>query len=126
NEIWDYSLVDPDNRRPVDYNLRREMLDALPSATPDELMQTWPDGRMKLFLIQRVLRFRQEHADLFQRGEYLPLRASGTFSECCVSFARRLVNEWIVVMAPRFSSRGGVPLVDERWNAMRVELPEQC
>ena len=59
NEIWDYSLVDPDNRRPVDYNRRREMLDTLATATPGELMQTWPDGRIKLFLTQRLLRFRR-------------------------------------------------------------------
>ena len=99
------------------------MLQALSTATPREL-QTWPDGQIKLFLIQRVLRFRREHADLFQRGEYLPLRASGTFSECCVSFARRLVNKWIVVIAPRFSSRVGFPLVDERWKDTVIELPE--
>ena len=123
NEVWDYSLVDPDNRRAVDYNRRRDMLQALSTATPREL-QTWPDGQIKLFLIQRVLRFRREHADLFQRGEYLPLRASGTFSECCVSFARRLVNKWIVVIAPRFSSRVGFPLVDERWKDTVIELPE--
>src|SRR6059036_2146013 len=109
NEIWDYSLVDPDNRRSVDYSLRREMLGALPSTTPDELTQTWPDGRMKLFLTQRVLRFRCGHADIFQQGEYLPIRASGTFAECCVSFARRLAEKWIVVIAPRLSSRVGFP-----------------
>src|SRR4029077_14075750 len=60
-EIWDYSLVDPDNRRPVDYNRRREMLQGLPTAAPAELMQTWPDGRIKMFLTQRMLRFRREH-----------------------------------------------------------------
>jgi len=70
NEIWDYSLVDPDNRRPVDYQQRREMLAALPAAAPDELMRHWPDGRIKMFLTQRVLQFRREHADLFKRGEY--------------------------------------------------------
>src|SRR5213075_2254348 len=56
-EIWDYSLVDPDNRQPVDYERRREMLAALPGATPGELMRAWPDGRIKMFLTQRVLRF---------------------------------------------------------------------
>src|SRR5438045_5682922 len=76
-EIWDYSLVDPDNRRLVDYKRRREMLDRLRQATPEELWQTWPDGRIKMFLIQRALQFRGENADLFKRGEYLPLRASG-------------------------------------------------
>jgi len=124
NEIWDYSLVDPDNRRPVDYNQRRAMLETLASAKPEELMQSWPDGRIKLFLTQRVLQFRRKHADLFQRGEYLPLRASGTFAECCVSFARRLVNKWIVVIAPRFSSRVGFPSIGELWKDAAIEFPE--
>jgi (1->4)-alpha-D-glucan 1-alpha-D-glucosylmutase len=124
NEIWDYSLVDPDNRRPVDYNRRREMLAALPGATPDELVRAWPDGRIKLFLTQRVLRFRREHADLFQRGEYLPLRASGMFAESCISFGRRLTDKWIAVIAPRLSSRVGFPPVGERWKDTAIEFPE--
>jgi (1->4)-alpha-D-glucan 1-alpha-D-glucosylmutase len=124
NEIWDYSLVDPDNRRPVDYNRRREMLAALPGATADELMRAWPDGRIKMFLTQRVLRFRREHADLFQRGDYLPLRASGMFAESCISFARRLTDKWIAVIAPRLSSRVGFPPTGERWKDTAIEFAE--
>ena len=125
NEIWDYSLVDPDNRRSVDYNRRREMLTALPGATPDELMRAWPDGRIKIFLTQRVLRFRRQHADLFQRGEYLPLRVSGIFAESCVSFARRLTDKWIVVIAPRLSSRVGFPPIGELWRDTAIEFPQR-
>jgi (1->4)-alpha-D-glucan 1-alpha-D-glucosylmutase len=124
NEIWEYGLVDPDNRRPVDYKRRREMLEALPASTPDELMRNWPDGRIKMFLTQRVLQFRREHVDLFQRGEYLPLGTSGTFAECCVSFARRLGNQWFVVIAPRLASRIGFPPVSERWKDTAIEFPE--
>jgi (1->4)-alpha-D-glucan 1-alpha-D-glucosylmutase len=124
NEIWDYSLVDPDNRRPVDYNRRREMLETFAATTPGELMQTWPDGRIKLFLTQRLLRFRRQHADLFQRGEYLPVRAIGIFSDCCISFARRLQDKWIVVMAPRLSSRVGFPPIGDLWKDTAIELPE--
>jgi (1->4)-alpha-D-glucan 1-alpha-D-glucosylmutase len=124
NEIWDYSLVDPDNRRPVNYNRRREMLAALTCATPDELMRAWPDGRIKMFLTQRLLRFRREHADLFQRGEYLPLRASGMFAERCIGFARRLADEWIVMIVPRLSSRVGFPPIGERWKDTAIEFPE--
>jgi (1->4)-alpha-D-glucan 1-alpha-D-glucosylmutase len=124
NETWDFSLVDPDNRRPVDYQRCREMLEALPAAAPDELMQNWPDGRIKMFLIQRLLQFRREHVDLFQSGEYLPLAPSGTFAECCVSFARRLGNQWIVVIAPRLASRIGFPPVGARWKDTALELPE--
>jgi len=123
-EIWDYSLVDPDNRRSVEYELRREMLKSLSGATPGELMQTWPDGRIKLFLTQRMLRFRREHADLFKHGEYLPLHASGTFAESCISFMRRYDNKWIAVIAPRLSSRIGFPPMGELWKDTSIELPE--
>src|SRR5215813_3329973 len=82
NEIWDYSLVDPDNRRPVDYKRRREMLELLATANLQRLVPNWPDGRIKMFLTQRVLQFRREHVELFQRGDYLPLHPSGTFAEC--------------------------------------------
>ncbi len=123
-EIWDYSLVDPDNRRAVDYNRRRDMLEGLAIASPADLMQTWPDGRIKLFLTQRVLRFRRDHTDLFQRGDYLPLRASGTFADCCVTFARRVAEKWIVVIAPRLPSRVGFPPVGEPWKDTTIEFPE--
>jgi (1->4)-alpha-D-glucan 1-alpha-D-glucosylmutase len=124
NEIWDFSLVDPDNRRPVDYRHRREMLASIAKAKPEELLQSWPDGRIKMFLIQRVLQFRREHADLFQSGNYLPFRASGNLADCCISFARQLHDEWIVVIAPRLSSRIGFPPAGERWKDTAVDLPE--
>jgi (1->4)-alpha-D-glucan 1-alpha-D-glucosylmutase len=122
-EIWDYSLVDPDNRRPVDYKMRQQMLERLSSATPDELMQKWPDGRIKMFLTQRALRFRRDHADLFQHGEYLPVQATGTLAECCFSFARQIADKWIVVIVPRLSSRVGFPPVGEVWKDTAIELP---
>jgi (1->4)-alpha-D-glucan 1-alpha-D-glucosylmutase len=123
-EIWDYSLVDPDNRRPVDYDLRREMLQSLSSANPKELMQTWPNGRIKMFLTQRLLGFRRKHSDLFEKGEYLPLRTTGTFAECCISFVRRLDDNWIAVIAPRLSSRIGFPPIGEVWQDTAIQLPE--
>ena len=123
-EIWDYSLVDPDNRRPVDYKLRGEILQSLSSATPGELMQTWPDGRIKMYLSQRFLQFRREHSDLFHRGEYLALQAAGTFAESCVSFVRQLNDNWIAVIAPRLSSRVGFPPIGEAWQDTAIYLPE--
>jgi (1->4)-alpha-D-glucan 1-alpha-D-glucosylmutase len=123
-EIWDHSLVDPDNRRPVDYELRRQMLKSLSTATPGELMQTWVDGRIKLFLIKHILRLRREHAKLFERGEYLPLHTSGTFAECCVSFLRRFNDKWIMVIAPRLSSRIGFPPIGEAWQDTAIQFAE--
>jgi (1->4)-alpha-D-glucan 1-alpha-D-glucosylmutase len=123
-EIWDYSLVDPDNRRPVDYELRRQLLKSLSSASPGELMQTWPDGRIKMFLTKHILRFRSEHADLFESGEHLPLQTRGTFAESCVSFVRRRGENWIAVIAPRLSSRVGFPPTGEVWQDTAIQLPE--
>jgi (1->4)-alpha-D-glucan 1-alpha-D-glucosylmutase len=124
NEIWDFSLVDPDNRRPVDYKRRAEMLNSLTGATPEGLLQDWPDGRIKLFLTQRLLRFRRDHAALFQQGKHLPLSASGTFAHCCVAFVREHEGEWIAVVVPRLSSRVGFPPIGDRWKDTIVDLPQ--
>ena len=124
SEIWDYSLVDPDNRRSVDYKRRREILESLATANPQDLVRNWVDGRIKMFLTQRVLQFRREHIELFQEGEYLPLTPSGTFVECCVCFARKLADQWIAVIAPRLSSRVSFPPVGESWKDITVEFPE--
>jgi (1->4)-alpha-D-glucan 1-alpha-D-glucosylmutase len=124
NEIWDYSLVDPDNRRAVDYKQRREMLESLAIANPRDFVHNWADGRIKMFLTQRVLKFRREHVELFQQGEYLPLKPSGTFAESCVTFARQLADQWIVIIAPRLSSRVGFPPIAESWKDTTLECPE--
>jgi (1->4)-alpha-D-glucan 1-alpha-D-glucosylmutase len=124
NEIWDFSLVDPDNRRPVDYRRRRELLDSLAATSPAELLKHWPDGRIKLFLTQRLLRFRRDQAALFREGNYSPLSVRGTFADCCVAFAREHKGKWIVVLAPRLSSRVGFPPIGDKWKDTVVELPE--
>jgi (1->4)-alpha-D-glucan 1-alpha-D-glucosylmutase len=123
NEIWDFSLVDPDNRRPVDYKLRRAMLESLGKARPEELMESWPDGRIKMFLTQRVLGFRRDNADLFRSGDYVPLTVIGTFSDSAVSFARQSGQASAIVIAPRLSSRVGFPPIGDKWQDTAVELP---
>src|SRR5213082_2637768 len=125
NEVWNYSLVDPDNRRPVDYKVRAEMLSCLSSKRPEDLLQNWPDGRIKMFLTQRALHFRNEHVELFRNGDYLPLRASGTLADCCISFARRLNRHWAVVIVPRLSSRIGFPPVGDVWKDTAIDFPEK-
>ena len=123
NEIWDFSLVDPDNRRPVDYEQRRQMLGEVAQARPEDLLQSWPDGRIKMFLTQRLLRFRRDQADLFREGSYLPASVEGTFRESCVAFVRAWKGQWIMVLAPRLSSRVGFPPIGEKWSDTTVELP---
>jgi (1->4)-alpha-D-glucan 1-alpha-D-glucosylmutase len=122
-EIWDDSLVDPDNRRPVDYARRREMLTQIGNAPANELMQCWPDGRIKLRLNQRLLHLRREYAQLFREGSYEPLNVAGRFAECAIAFLRRHHNRALVIIVPRLSSRVGFPPVGERWQDTSVVLP---
>jgi (1->4)-alpha-D-glucan 1-alpha-D-glucosylmutase len=124
NEIWDLSLVDPDNRRRVDYKQRRAMLEALVKSKPEELLPNWPDGRIKMFLTQRLLRFRREHADVFRRGSYMPVTVTGSFPDSCVSFVREFEGRWVLVVVPRLTSRIGFPPMGEKWKDTAVQLPE--
>jgi (1->4)-alpha-D-glucan 1-alpha-D-glucosylmutase len=123
NEIWNFSLVDPDNRRPVDYARRKEMLESLGGAVAEDLLRNWRDGRIKLFLTQRLLVLRRENPELFRRGSYRPLDLTGEFADCCIAFAREWEGRSIVVLAPRFSSRLGFPPIGEVWRDTEVQLP---
>ncbi len=123
NEIWDFSLVDPDNRRAVDYALRQKMLDGLKGATPEDLLGNWSDGRIKLFLTQRVLHLRREKRELFAQGSYEPLAAKGEFAESCIAFARKFEDQSVIVLAPRLSTRVGFPPLGEKWRETTVETP---
>lgn len=134
-ELWDLSLVDPDNRRPVDFTARRHALDSLakPAAcdAPADAAKLLPDlrdGRAKLFLIQRALGCRNAHADLFQSGNYLPLTVRGQFKDHLIAFARRHRHQWAVALAPRLLTRlikvDQLPVGDEVWQETLVVLPE--
>jgi (1->4)-alpha-D-glucan 1-alpha-D-glucosylmutase len=129
NELWDLSLVDPDNRRPVDYALRKRLLGTLQRATervqPPEkaapgseggqpspltrltrrLVAEWTDGRIKLYVTWRALTFRRKHPELFRSGAYLPLSASGPLEEHLFAFVREHDDEQIIVAVPRLVSR---------------------
>ena len=122
NEIWDFSLVDPDNRRRVDYKLRRKMLEGLKEPIPEELLQNWADGRIKMFLTQRLLRFRADYPDLFRCGNYVPLTASGTFANRVIAFARERNGQGIIVITPRVASAVGFPPLGDKWQDTGVEL----
>lgn len=113
-ELWDDSLVDPDNRRPVDYNLRRSMLASLrqrldgSEATVQlirELLDSMDDGRIKLYLTYRVLNYRRDHEALFSEGDYVPLVAFGEHQHQVCAFARTLHDEAVLVVTPRLTVR---------------------
>ncbi|MHA3770076.1 malto-oligosyltrehalose synthase [Verrucomicrobiota bacterium sgz303538] len=123
NETWDFSLVDPDNRRPVDYEHRQRLLAALDkNPNPADLVANWKDGRIKMFVTQRLLRLRSEHADLFFRGSYTPLSTRGQFATCCIAFSRSLDSQKLVVVVPRLTSRVGFPPLGDLWQDTEVEI----
>jgi (1->4)-alpha-D-glucan 1-alpha-D-glucosylmutase len=122
-EIWDDSLVDPDNRRPIDYARRREMLTQIENVPANELMQCWPDGRIKMRLTQRLLHLRRENPELFREGIYEPINFGGAFADCAIGFVRRHRDRAILVIVPRLSSRVGFPPIGDRWQDTHVVLP---
>lgn len=126
NEFWDFSLVDPDNRRPVDYAARAHALqEPLPAA---ELLANWRDGRIKQALIAEVLNLRVEHAELFRRGSYQALEVLGSQAHNVLAFAREHEGKQAIVIVPircaTLLENGAVPQVDAlRWGDTRVVLP---
>ena len=119
-EIWDDSLVDPDNRRPIDYARRREMLTQIENVPANELMQCWPDGRIKMRLTQRLLHLRRENPELFREGIYEPINFGGAFADCAIGFVRRHRDRAIIAIVPRLSSRVGFPPIGDRWQDTHV------
>lgn len=142
DEIWDFTLVDPDNRRAVDFDHRRALLDNLQSdfgdaASPETaqrataLLDNLEDGRAKLYVIWRTLALRRERPQLFQSGEYLALETSGQKADHLCAFARRSPEgEVLVAIAPRLyaSLTDGnriPPLGRAIWNDTYIELPTE-
>jgi (1->4)-alpha-D-glucan 1-alpha-D-glucosylmutase len=129
NELWDFSLVDPDNRRPVDYARRQRMLRELASADPSGMLDGVEDGRAKLYLTWKTLQFRRDHEVLFRDGTYLPLRTSGEHAAHLCAFMRKHAEEMAIVVVPRLSARlmgerEGWPL-GEIWGDTVIDLPER-
>jgi len=113
-ELWDFSLVDPDNRRPVDYTSRQETLSELQSTSSDparmkklarDLLTSREDGRIKMYITSRVLRCRREHPGLFANGKYVPLKSSGAKAEHLFAFARNAGDQWAIVVVPRLIAK---------------------
>lgn len=143
-ELWDLSLVDPDNRRPVDYAQRSAWLDdmepvleavaagqsdASTAARISDWTDQWPDGRIKLFFTAAGLRARKRFGSLFLSGRYENLLVEGSLHGHIVAFARSLDEQTIVTVVPRLSAHlltedTGLRLSPEAWLDTRVRLPE--
>ena len=135
-ELWDFSLVDPDNRRPVDYGLRQRLLaDLLNTASEDaaalcaDMLDHIYDGRAKLWTTMRALRFRRDNPELFKAGsEYLPLFAPEDAREHVIAFARERAGQMAIALAPRFAytlMKGEMraPLGADTWGDAAIALP---
>lgn len=132
NELWDFSLVDPDNRRAVDYSRRQELLQELqklekepgcePACRARSLLNSLEDGRAKLFLIFKTLNFRRERAEFFQNARYLPLTPQGPAANHVCAFARQLERQIVIVAVPRLTA---TLLGDKRQSVIGAEIWEQ-
>jgi (1->4)-alpha-D-glucan 1-alpha-D-glucosylmutase len=133
SELWDWNLVDPDNRRPVDYARRQTLLNELKAtlARPDrseavqELLRHHTDGRIKLYLIAAGLHCRRMHADVFVRGRYLPLEAEGPEASHLLTFARLHESQVIIVVVPRLIAVRSLGTVGSIWNDTWIMLPPE-
>ena len=132
-ELFSFSLVDPDNRRPVDYAARQEVLDDLEAREQaddgliDELVGAPENGRAKMHVFRSVLKARREYFDLFARGAYQPLDAQGPEARHVIAFARTHREEAALVVVPRLPARltGGerAPIGAEVWGETTLTLP---
>ncbi|SEI65121.1 malto-oligosyltrehalose synthase [Pseudomonas sp. NFR16] len=125
-EFWDFSLVDPDNRRPVDYSARERALSQSTSLT--ELLAQWQDGRIKQALIAQVLMLRNQHSSLFSEGRYQPLEVVGEQAAHVVAFARETADERAIVVVPRLPAElmgtAQTPFINAaNWGDTRILLP---
>ena len=127
-ELWDLSLVDPDNRRPVDYQLRKNWLANIEDLPIIELWNGRYDGKIKLWLQHALLIHRKENSDLFNKGTYLPLEVKGRHAKHVFAFARRYKHYWTIVALP-LNLAGVVKDIEELeldWKDTRIIIPAEA
>ena len=132
-ELWELSLVDPDNRRPVDYQKRREFLQDIKNQSERDILQLIKeliakkeDGKIKLFLTHQLLTARKKHSELFQNGNYQEIEVTGEHQDSIVAFSRNYQDKTVVAIAPRFLTgiikSGQLPLGIEVWSDTSLKL----
>ena len=130
------SHVDPDNRRPVNFERRVEVLREIKEKAKTDILQlieelilTREDARIKLFLIARVLEARKKYQQVFQEGSYQPLEVIGKFKDCVVAFARNYGDRTVVTVAPRFLTKliqpEELPLGEQVWGDTSLEFSQE-
>jgi (1->4)-alpha-D-glucan 1-alpha-D-glucosylmutase len=139
NELWDFSLVDPDNRRAIDYAIRQRVLRQLQASSQLEnvglpeyaqgLTRSMEDGRIKMYVTWKALSLRNEQPDVFQHGAYIPLQATGNNAKHVFAFARTLGDSRLLVVVPRLCVRllGNqlrLPTGADVWQETAIQLPD--
>jgi (1->4)-alpha-D-glucan 1-alpha-D-glucosylmutase len=142
NELWDLHLVDPDNRVPVDFDARLSLLASLQpafdmAASNDaalarfiaDLLETWPDGRIKLWLTARLLRLRRQNPQWFLGGSYIPLHVEGPRWTRVVAYARYHEGRCLITVVPRLvanllHAEHGWPVSDVVWQNTVLRIPD--
>jgi (1->4)-alpha-D-glucan 1-alpha-D-glucosylmutase len=145
SELWDLRLVDPDNRAPVDYQVRVRLLSGLKNRVARiaecrdrgqellvsfvrELLASWIDGRVKMYVIQRTLNLRRKYPQLFSEGGYEPMQVRGDKAEHVCAYSRTIQSSGIIVAVPRLVARltstaAQPPLGAGVWRDSSLELP---
>ncbi|MFH1327567.1 MAG: malto-oligosyltrehalose synthase, partial [Candidatus Bathyarchaeota archaeon] len=132
-ELWDLNLVDPDNRRNVDFEKRlRSLNDVLAISGKklemEKLLQNFEDGLVKLYETRRLLGVRRSSRKLFEEGDYIPIRVKGKYRKKIIAFCRKRNEEWAIIVAPRFLTSliklGEYPLGVKVWKNTQLLLPK--
>ncbi|SDE96119.1 4-alpha-glucanotransferase/malto-oligosyltrehalose synthase,TIGR02401 [Mucilaginibacter pineti] len=126
-ELWDFSLVDPDNRRPVDFETRARQVNQLRDLDPKTLWDNRYNGSLKFWLTDKLLHQRGEYPELFSKGVYIPLQVKGKYRNNVVAFARRYHRDWLLIAAPLHLAK----LTDQTfpgfdWEDTTILLPEDA
>lgn len=133
-ELWDLTLVDPDNRQKVDYEIRWKWLMEFDQFDSQLLLPTlWEErytGKIKLWCMQQLLQYRKRAAELFEKGHYLPLEVEGKYNKHVLAFARHYKNQWLVVAVPLHLARAfgfeKQALDDFDWQDTRIHIPDHA
>lgn len=131
-ELWDFSLVDPDNRRPVDFEKRNAWLNEIEDSNAEELpRELWKDrsnGKIKLWLTQRLFQLRSQYPTLFTTGEYIPLKIRGAYKDHLLAFGRRQKKDFFVIVVPLHAAhlcrQQQCAFSEVDWRDTHIVLPE--
>lgn len=131
-ELWDLSMVDPDNRRAVDYSLRAEWLQEM-IASGASLSALWPErfnGKIKLLLQHLLLKIREASLNIFTSGDYVPLKLKGKYAKHLFAFARKIKEEWMVIVLPlqlvKVTAGDEDKILNIDWEHTRLVLPSDA